>query len=125
MNIPSTGSSLNTMLLDSRMKAEISGIKARAESDAKKINGLQHAKEETQLRQVSQEFASLFMGEMFKAMGNNQDTSQIGFGGSAEEMFRDLSYEEYAKEAVKMPNNGLADIVYKSLMRRGQVGGNE
>ncbi|MHC4870342.1 MAG: rod-binding protein [Planctomycetota bacterium] len=121
MNIPSASASLNTMLLESQMKADISSIRSQAEADAKRIEQLQKNKEEDKLKSVAQEFAALFMGEMFKAMDNNENTSQLGFGGSAEAMFRDMAYDEYAKEATKAPDNGLAEIVYRSLSRRSQL----
>lgn len=116
--MPSPAASLNTMLLESQMKAQISGIKAQNEADAKRIERLKNTDDDKVLKQVSQEFASLFMAEIFKAMDGDQDTSQIGFGGSAESMFRDLAYDEYAKEATKVPDNGLSGLVYQSLLRR-------
>lgn len=118
MNISSPSASLSTMLLESKMKTDISNIRSQAVADNKRIEHLKNTKEEDKLRGVASEFAALFMGEIFKAMDNNQNTDQLGFGGSAETTFRDMAYDEYAREATKAPGNGLAEIVYQSLVRR-------
>ncbi len=120
MNI-APNNSLTGMLLKSKMNDKLKGLQASFDSDQKRIDSLKSVKKEDKLHKVAGEFTAMFMGEIFKSMSDDVDTKQFGFGGSAESMFKDMTTEEYAKQAAQAHDNGLAEIVYQSLVRKSQL----
>jgi Rod binding domain-containing protein len=60
----------------------------------------------------------MFLGQAFRMMNNHEPVSDFGTGGSAEKMFKDLQYDEYAKEIASGEGYGLSDLVYQSLARK-------
>lgn len=73
-----------------------------------------------ELRKVAGEFAAFFLGEVFKSMDRDLVGKPIGHGGMAEDVFQDMAHEERARLAVA-GENGLTELVYQGLLRRGQT----
>ena len=70
------------------------------------------------MRLVAREFTALFIGEVFKAMDTVEPTSGIGYGGTPELFFKEMLYEEYAREIASGKEMGLAELVYQGLRRQ-------
>lgn len=69
------------------------------------------------LREVSQEFESLFVNEMFKSMRKTVAKDAWLDGGLKQDIFEDMLYSEYAKMTSKAGGIGLGDMVYDFLNR--------
>ena len=65
-----------------------------------------------------QEFESIFVNMMLKAMRGTVEKSGLIDGGQAEDIFSDMLYDEYAKGMTKSAGFGLADSVYIELSRQ-------
>jgi len=74
------------------------------------------ALDDNKIKEVSQEFESLFIEMMFKEMRktiNKADT--FGVNNPGKDIFNDMLYSEYAKESSKIGGFGLATMIEKSL----------
>ncbi|MHC4885261.1 MAG: rod-binding protein [Planctomycetota bacterium] len=70
------------------------------------------------MRKVAEDFAGLFIGELFKTMDEGNTGEGFGMGGNVEKMWREMSYEEYGKQAARTPGNPLTETVYRSINQR-------
>lgn len=68
-------------------------------------------------RKVAREFESIFVGMMLKSMRDTVGEDQLMGGGHAEEMYRSLLDEEYAKAVAERGTLGLAGMVEKELLK--------
>ncbi len=70
-----------------------------------------------ELRQVSKEFASLFINEVYKSMRKTVEKDGFLDGGQHREVFEDMLYSEYAKMTAQQDESGLGRMVYDFLKR--------
>ncbi|TCK93369.1 flagellar protein FlgJ [Natranaerovirga hydrolytica] len=70
-----------------------------------------------ELKQVCQEFEAYFLEQMFKSMRNTVPDGGLIEKSHGEEIFEDMLYQEYAKEASKTESLGLAQMLYQQLSR--------
>lgn len=68
-------------------------------------------------RATAEEYESVFLATMLKQMVPEIDTKNPFFGGSAEETWRGLLIDQYGKSIVKAGGIGIADQVYREMMR--------
>ncbi len=74
------------------------------------------ALEDQKIKEVAQEFESLFIEMMFKEMKKTLNNTDIaGFESPGREIFGDMLYTEYAKETAKIGGFGLAQMIENSL----------
>jgi len=71
-----------------------------------------------ELKKISQDFESLFVGMMLKSMRATVQEDTVTGGGRAEQTYRELLDQEYAKAASKRGGRGIASMVEKELLRR-------
>lgn len=71
-----------------------------------------------ELKKISQDFESLFVGMMLKSMRATVPEDKLTGGGRAEETYRSLLDQEYATAASKRGGVGIASMVEKELLRR-------
>ena len=90
---------------------------ARAESD--KIGQFKNAKAYTpkEARKVATDFESMFLSQMIGHMSEGVKVDKTFGGGHGEEMFKPMLNDEYAKAIAKSGGVGIADSVYRELMR--------
>ncbi len=75
-------------------------------------------KDKTELKKACSEFEGYFVQMMFKEMRKTVDTKNSYIQKSkTEEYFQELLDEQYAKTASKNGSFGLADAMYKQLLR--------
>lgn len=71
--------------------------------------------DDKRIKEVSQEFESLFVNELLKSMRKTVPENEWLNGGMQQEVFEDMLYNEYARSISKSGGIGLGDMVYKSL----------
>jgi peptidoglycan hydrolase FlgJ len=71
-----------------------------------------------ELKKISQDFESLFVGMMLKSMRATVPENKLTGGGRAEETFRSLLDQEYSTAAARRGGIGIAAMVEKELLRR-------
>ena len=99
----------NEQVFSSREKLEMSKLSSYKNLDYKKLNN-------KRLKEVSQEFESLFLNQMFKTMRNTIPKDDMLNGGLKQEIFEDMLYNEYAVNMSKSGGIGLGDLVYRYLI---------
>jgi len=71
----------------------------------------------SKLRTKADEFQTMFLSQMLAPMFDTIEVDDTFGGGHGEEMFRSLLTNEYAKEISSSGNIGIADQVYRELLR--------
>lgn len=99
----------NEQVFSSREKLEMSKLSSYKNLDYKKLNN-------KRLKEVSQEFESLFLNQMFKTMRNTIPKDDMLNGGLKQEIFEDMLDNEYAVNMSKSGGIGLGDLVYRYLI---------
>lgn len=100
------------MTLVQEQQAEQLGAKSRVAKEP-----LSDAKRK-ELKKISQDFESLFVGMMLKSMRATVAEDKLVGGGRAEETFRSMLDQEYATAASRRGGIGIATMVEKELLRR-------
>jgi len=67
------------------------------------------------LMDVSEEFESLLINEMLKAMRKTVNKTGLIDGGMTEDIFGDMLYTEYSKNFSKSKAFGISDMIYKQM----------
>ena len=69
------------------------------------------------LRKAAGEFETQFLSQMLAPMFETVETDPTFGGGHGEEMFRSLLVNEYGKQMSSRGGFGIADSVYRELLR--------
>ena len=69
--------------------------------------------DDKKLREVSREFESLFVNELFKSMRKTVPQNELLDGGMRKDIFEDMLYSEYAKMTSDNGGIGLGDMIYR------------
>ena len=80
----------------------IDGIEAKSGQPAK-------------IKQLANEFESLFLEIVLKSMRETVQKSELVNGGNAEEIYRSMLDQEYAKNMAGMRQSGIGDAIEKQL----------
>lgn len=84
-------------------------------------NGIQSAgavnKGEKALREAAQDFEAVFLSQMIKPMFDTVPTNSMFGGGNAEGIYRGMMVEEVGKSIAKSGGIGIADSVYRELLK--------
>jgi flagellar protein FlgJ len=73
---------------------------------------------DSKLKDVSQEFESLFINQLFKSMRNTVPKNEWLNGGLKQDVFEDMLYNEYSKNIAKGGGFGLGEMVFRFLKRK-------
>lgn len=98
---------------------------ARFQNESSSIKALQDSlttnnkPENKKLKEASQQFESVFVHQLLQVMDKTIERSDFMHGGQGEDMFRDLFYQEIAKNISSNPSYsfGLGKQVYEQLSR--------
>lgn len=71
----------------------------------------------TKLHKAAQDFEANFVSQMFSQMFESVPIDETFGGGRGEEMFRSLLVNEYGKQVASRGGLGIADSVYRELLR--------
>ena len=77
--------------------------------------------QEQALKEVSKQFAGVFLGQFLPAMRKTVKTGDFGFGGREEQTFQAMLDDEFANQAARGETYGLSQLIYQSLARAGNV----
>lgn len=72
---------------------------------------------ETQLRATAEKFEQSFLSEMVRHMSEGVKTDPLTGGGHGEDNFKSFLNEQYSKAIVARGGIGVADMVYKQMLR--------
>ncbi|QMU99517.1 muramidase [Borrelia sp. A-FGy1] len=76
-------------------------------------------KNKNDLYNVSLEFETIFINQIFKSMRSSlKKENNIINGGQAEEIFEDMLYLEKARQISKSKNFGLATLIYNQISKK-------
>ncbi|MGQ9365328.1 rod-binding protein [Azospirillum sp. ST 5-10] len=73
------------------------------------------------LRRKAGEFEAMFIGQMLSPLFESVPVNEEFGGGKGEEMFRGLLVQEYGKQMMARGGFGLADQVYRELLRAQEM----
>ena len=76
------------------------------------------------LRKVAEEFEGMVLNQLLAPMFEGLETDGLGGGGAGEAMFRPMLLENYAKGMASSGGIGVADAVFRELVRM-QGGGTD
>ena len=79
------------------------------------------AKTRAQAREAAEEFESMFLQQMVEQMWSGVETDGEFGGGNGEKIFRSLLNEQYSKEIVKGGGIGIADNVYREILKMQDI----
>ena len=69
-----------------------------------------------QAKKAGEQYEAMFIGQMMQAMFSGIKSNGMFDGGSAEETFRPMLIDEYAKMTAKRGGFGIADAVTRTLL---------
>lgn len=72
----------------------------------------QAGRRKDELKEVCQEFESIFIKQMLDSMRKTVTKTGLNDGGMAEEIFEDMLYDKYAAKMSKTADFGIADTLY-------------
>jgi len=81
----------------------------KSKSNVTKLN--QKVKSLSKLKEVAEEFESIFVNMLLKEMRKTVDKTDFLHGGMVEDIFEDMLYTEYSKKIAKDMNLGIAKKV--------------
>ncbi|MBT3305803.1 MAG: chemotaxis protein [Alphaproteobacteria bacterium] len=79
------------------------------------------AKNLAQARKTAQEFEAVFLGQMLQPMFQNIEAAEPFGGGSSEKMWKTMQVEEYGKAIAKSGGIGLADAVFREIIKTQEL----
>ena len=74
-----------------------------------------------QLQKTAQEFEASFLSQMLKPMFANLGAEEPFGGGTGEDMWRSLQVDEYGKVIAQKGGIGLADNVFREMLKLQEV----
>jgi flagellar protein FlgJ len=96
---------------------------SRFQLESGKLNSLQddlHSRNKTRLKEAAQQFEAVFVHQLLQVMDKTVQRSDFMHGGQGEKIFRDMFYQEIAKEIStnSLSNFGLGQQVYDQLSKQ-------
>jgi len=74
-----------------------------------------------QMRKTAQEFEASFLSQMLQPMFANLSAEKPFGGGTGEDMWRSLQVDEYGKAIAQKGGIGLADSVFREMLKLQEV----
>ncbi len=75
----------------------------------------------SEARRTAEEFEAVFLSQVLKSMFAGIKTDGPMGGGNGEEMFRSMLNQEYGKILAKSGGVGIADAVYREILKTQEV----
>ncbi len=90
---------------------------------AKSINTINsnNTKTSSEARKVAEDFEAVFIGQMLQPLFQNLGAEKPFGGGSSEKMWRSMQVDEYGKAITKSGGIGIADAVFKEILKMQEV----
>lgn len=74
-----------------------------------------------QARKVAEDFEAVFLGQMLQPMFNNIEAVEPFGGSSSEKIWKTMQVEEYGKAIAKSGGIGLADAVFREILKTQEL----
>jgi Rod binding domain-containing protein len=81
----------------------------------------QPAGQEDKARQTAEAFEAMFLTQMLGHMTSGIPVDPAFGGGPGEKAFRSMLNDEYAKSIAKQGGVGIADVIYREILRLQEV----
>ncbi|AGB42320.1 Rod binding protein [Halobacteroides halobius DSM 5150] len=94
-----------------RINSQLQYNQFKIEQAQNKIN----KQNQDRLKEVCEDFESIFLGMMFKQMKDAGFKSKLLDTGIKGKIFKDMYYDKLAKEAAQKSNLGIAEAAYRQL----------
>lgn len=98
------------------MDATVAAPTASAFSAAKAKTAL-----DPKAREVAEEFEAFFIATLLETMSSGVEVDPAFGGGHGEKVFRSMLNDEYARTFARAGGIGIADAVYREMMRLQEV----
>lgn len=85
----------------------------------------QSTQKEADIKKLSEEFESIFLGLVLKSMRESVQKSGLIDGGNAENIYRSMLDDEYAKQMAAQHHTGLADQIANFLSGQSELQGHK
>lgn len=76
---------------------------------------------EKKVRQVAEDFVSVFMNQIMKSMRATVQENSMMHGDNGEKFFQEMLDSEYSKSMAQGSGYGLTDLIYESMMTSYRV----
>jgi Rod binding domain-containing protein len=76
-----------------------------------------HPGGEAKMRHAAEGFEAMFLNQMFEMMGESVQADPTFGGGQAENLFRSMLNEQYAKQMAKGGGIGISNAIYQEMVR--------
>jgi Rod binding domain-containing protein len=76
-----------------------------------------HPGNDAKMRTTAEGFETMFLNQMFELMGESVQADPTFGGGQAENIFRSMLSEQYAKQMAKGGGIGISNAVYQEMVR--------
>ena len=100
--------------LEGIARVQLSSQATRLSQPARKVE--KNMASDQELREATQEFESLFLHQLMKAMRSTIPKNNLFHGGQSEEIFTDMLDQEISKIASKR-GIGIADLLFEQLQQ--------
>jgi len=99
--------------------AQTQVFEAQAQATRERANQLANTTntDKKLLRQTAEDFESVFLSQMLQPMFETVPTDSFMGGGNAETIYRGMMVEEMGKAITKSGGIGIADTVYRELLK--------
>lgn len=77
--------------------------------------------EHEKLKDACIDFEAIFISKMLEGLRKTVDKSGFMDGGIVEEIFQDMLWNEYAKSMAQSQRLGIAEMLYKDIVRKGNL----
>ncbi|TNE38841.1 MAG: hypothetical protein EP348_04450 [Alphaproteobacteria bacterium] len=74
-----------------------------------------------EMKKAAAQFEAFFLSQVLNSMSSGLATDKMFGGGEAEKMFRGMLNDEYAKNMSQHNSVGIADAVYKEMLKMQEV----
>lgn len=68
-------------------------------------------------REIAQEFEAFFISTMLETMSSSLEVDPVFGGGHGEQVYRSMLNDEYGRTFARAGGIGIADSVYREIMR--------
>jgi len=97
------------------------GAAYQAYGNTAKLPNTQAIGSQKQARKVADDFEAVFLSQMLKPMFEGIKPEAPFGGGNSEAMWRSMQIEEYGKAITKAGGIGIADSVYREMIKLQEV----
>ena len=97
------------------------GAAHQAYGNTTKMPNMRAAQTHQQARKIAEDFEAVFLTQMLQPMFEGIKPEAPFGGGNSEAMWRSMQIEEYGKEITKSGGIGIADSVYREIIKLQEI----